>query len=137
MPRVSEGSKKCKPGRKGNFRGQRLQFLETFLPDWETARQNRTTGDFWSTVISAYWKKFHWRLQWDEDLSVDNCDIPADDNLTEEELAQKAAAIRLVETVCTVILYCDLICEARASDANPLPFSKFEAFLTTSGTNHE
>jgi hypothetical protein len=128
MPRAP-GSEKRKPGRKGNFHGQRLRFLESFLPDWEKARQNRIIGDFWTTVISAYWKKFDWRLPRDEDTSDDvpvdedpPGDAPVGDNLsylTEEELRQKAATIRLVETVCSS--FCK-ICFA-ASDANLLlPF---------------
>ena len=72
-------SGKRRPGRKGNFHGQRLELLESFLPDWDKARQNRTTGDFWSTVTSAYWNKFHWQLKHDEEPSGD---IPTDENLT-------------------------------------------------------
>ena len=100
MPRVPEGSEKRKPGRKGNFHGQRLQFLESFLPSWEKARNDRTTGDFWSTVLSAYWKKFDWRLGRDEDPSQPSGDPPVDDNFTEEP-EKKAAAIRLIEMVCS------------------------------------
>jgi hypothetical protein len=89
-------SGKRRPGRKGNFHGQRLELLESFLPDWDKARQNRTTGDFWSTVTSAYWNKFHWQLKHDKEPSGN---IPTDENLTNEELEQKASAIRLVERV--------------------------------------
>jgi hypothetical protein len=87
------------------------------LPDWEKARENRTTGDFWAKVISGYWKKFDWRLQPDSDedpsgdiladadgLPADAGDLPADDNLTEEEQQKKAAVIRLVEKVRTPFL---------------------------------
>jgi hypothetical protein len=88
-------SGKRRPGRKGNFHGPQLELLESFLPDWDKARQDRTTGDFWSTVTSAYWKKFPWGLQYDEEPSGD---IPTDEKL-KEELEKKAAAIRLVEQV--------------------------------------
>ena len=124
MPRVPKHSEKRRPGRRGNFHGRRLQFLESFLPDWEKARENRTTGDFWAKVISGYWKKFDWRLQPDSDedpsgdiladaddlpadagnLPTDAGDLPADDNLTEEEQQKKAAVIRLVEKVRTPFL---------------------------------
>lgn len=138
MPRAP-GSKKRKPGRRGNFHGQHLRLLESFLPEWEKARQNRTTGDFWSTVISAYWNKFDWRLPRDEDTSDDipededpPGDVPVDDNLTEEELQQKAATIRLVETVC------GSFCE----DLLLMPifhytFSKSGVILTINATNLE
>jgi hypothetical protein len=87
---------KRKPGRKGNFQGQRLQLLESFLPDWDKARLNRTTGDFWTIVTSAYWKKFHWRLEQNEEPTGD---APMDEDLTEDDLEKKAAKIRLVEGV--------------------------------------
>ena len=97
MPRSrKDDSEKRKPGRKGNFHGQRLQFLESFLPDWDKARIDKTTGDFWSTVLSKYWKKFHWRLEHDEEPSGDP---PMDENLTDSELEKKVAAIRLIEKV--------------------------------------
>jgi hypothetical protein len=97
MPRKADPDKvKRKPGRKGNFQGQRLQLLESFLPDWDKARLSRTTGDFWSAVTSAYWRKFHWRLDQNEEPSGD---APMDEGLTEEELERKAAKIRLVEGV--------------------------------------
>ena len=80
------------------------------MPDWEKARENRTTGDFWAKVISGYWKKFDWRLQPDSDedpsgdILADADGLPADDNLTEEEQQKKAAVIRLVEKVRTPFL---------------------------------
>jgi hypothetical protein len=105
-------SQKCKPGRKGNFHGKRLELLESFLPDWERARINRTTGDFWSVVTAAYWRQFPWRLQQNEDSSVepsgdaadatgatDEPNQSLDDNLTAEELKLKTTAIKLVEGV--------------------------------------
>jgi hypothetical protein len=91
-------SEKRRPGRKGNFQGKRLELLESFLPDWDRARQNKTTGDFWTTVIPAYWAKFPWHLQQDEEPSGDT-DLPADENLTAEEVERKAATIRLVDKV--------------------------------------
>ena len=100
MPRsCKDDSEKHKPGRKGNFHGQCLQFLESFLPDWNKARINRTTGDFWSTVLSTYWKKFHWQLEHNEEPLGNP---PMDENLTESELEKKAAAICLIEKVCCV-----------------------------------
>jgi hypothetical protein len=95
----SGSSEKRRPGRRSNFQGERLQLLESFLPDWEKARLHRTTGDFWSAVTSAYWERFHWRLPQDEEPSHSG-DAPMDEALTEEELRQKAAAIRLVEKAC-------------------------------------
>jgi hypothetical protein len=94
----SEASEKRKPGRKGNFHGKRLELLTSFLPDWERARRKKTTGDFWSTVLSAYWEKFHWRLPQDEDPSGDKT-FPMDEDLTAEEREQKATTIHLVEKV--------------------------------------
>jgi len=85
---------KRRPGRKGNFSGQRLQLLESFIPEWDNARSHRTTGDFWTTVTAAYWKKFHWRLEPTEEPSSK---APVDENLSEEDLNAKAAKIALVE----------------------------------------
>ena len=90
---------KPKPGRKGNFQGQHLEFLESFLPEWEKARSNRTTGDFWATVTATYWKKFHWRLEWTDEPSDDAVDAPMDEDLSEEERKVKAAKICVVEGV--------------------------------------
>ena len=70
----------------------------SFLPDWERAHRKKMTGDFWSTVLSAYWEKFHWHLPQDEDPSGDET-FPMDEDLTAEEREQKATTIRLVEKV--------------------------------------
>ena len=104
----SEPSQKRKAGRKGNFHGQRLALLESFLSKWEKARNNRTTGDFWCTVFSAYWAKFHWRLQQNEEPSGDEPVGLTDEELTEEELQQKAAKIRLVEKARFFSFFCKL-----------------------------
>lgn len=91
-------SEKRRPGRKGNFQGQRLQLLESLLPEWDKARVNRSTGDFWTMVTGLYWKKFYWRLELSEEPS---CDPPADEDLPKEDLEAKAARISLVEGVST------------------------------------
>lgn len=87
---------KRRPGRKGNFAGKRLELLESFVPKWEKARSNRTTGDFWATVNAAYWKTFHWRLEPTEEPSSE---ASVDEDLSEEDLKAKAAKITLVESV--------------------------------------
>ena len=102
----SVSSEKRKPGWKGNFHGECLQLLESFLPKWEKARLNRTTGDFWSAVTSAYWERFHWHQQ-NEDPSVESSLVtteapnppPMDENLTADKMKLKATTIRQVETV--------------------------------------
>jgi hypothetical protein len=94
-------SQKRRPGRKGNFQGQRLELLESLLPEWEQARVNRSTGDFWTTVSGLYWKKFHWRLEQNEEPS---CDPPTDEDLSKEDLEAKATKISLVEGVSTYSL---------------------------------
>lgn len=104
-------SEKRKPGRKGNFHGERLQLLESFLPKWEKACLNRTTGNFWSAVTSAYWEQFHWHQQ-NEDPSVESSLVateapnppPMDENLTADEMKPKATTIRQVETVCGFLI---------------------------------
>lgn len=101
MPRglKVDRSQKRKAGRKGNFNGKRLQLLESYLPHWDKARLNRTTGDFWITVFSAYWAKFPWHLQQNEEPPDDAPLAPTNEELTEEELERKVATIRLVEKV--------------------------------------
>ena len=95
---LASASEKRRPGRKGNFQGKRLELLNSFLPVWNRARQKKTTGDFWTTVISAYWDNFPWRPRRDEE-SPSDMELPTDENLTAEELEEKATSIRIVEKV--------------------------------------
>jgi hypothetical protein len=63
------------------------------------------TGDFWSTVTSAYWQKFHWCLEQNEEPLGD---APMNEDLTEDELQQKAAKIQLIEGV-RLFFFCIVI----------------------------
>ncbi|KAJ6469552.1 hypothetical protein C8R47DRAFT_1222890 [Mycena vitilis] len=58
---------KKKPGNKGDFHGAREEFLWSNMEDYLTASREGKTRAFWPILGSAYWKKFDWRLELDED----------------------------------------------------------------------
>ncbi|KAJ7606917.1 hypothetical protein FB45DRAFT_1040638 [Roridomyces roridus] len=87
-----------KRGNKGNFHGQRLEFLRSRIDDYLSASAarkmpgNRSALEtFWRQLCSQYWRKFPWRLSLKEEPDEDAPGVEEkDEDLSEEDRDKKA-----------------------------------------------
>ncbi|KAJ7094433.1 hypothetical protein B0H15DRAFT_946850 [Mycena belliarum] len=56
-----------KHGNKGDFHGQRLQYLESMVKEYLAHSKSGTTRRFWPKMLAGYWERFDWRLAIDEE----------------------------------------------------------------------
>ncbi|KAJ6547267.1 hypothetical protein B0H19DRAFT_1266203 [Mycena capillaripes] len=80
---------KKKPGNKGDFHGQREEFLHGRVEEYLSLSKMGKTHTFWPMLLSEYWEKFDWHLPLDQDPSP-NDNFPSDEVLTTEETDAKS-----------------------------------------------
>jgi hypothetical protein len=97
-----------KRGQPTDFKGQRLDFLTSRIPDYVEAVKKKGTSEgktkglstFWASFFDDYWKRFPWELPFDVDPDPNAPPLPPPQtaeeafaslgmNLTEEESARK------------------------------------------------
>ncbi|KAJ7431401.1 hypothetical protein B0H11DRAFT_1941805 [Mycena galericulata] len=82
-----EPKKNC--GNKGDFHGQRLEFLESQLSEYFQKSQDHKLASFWPDLFAAYWVKFPWRLAIDQELAPGNARV-VNEVLSDDEKAAKS-----------------------------------------------
>ncbi|KAJ7071709.1 hypothetical protein B0H15DRAFT_957613 [Mycena belliarum] len=80
-----------KRGNKGDFHGQRLDFLEDRLPEYFAASRDGKTSKFWASLFEDYWSKFYWGLALDEEPTGP---APMDGPLTQAQQQEKERTIK-------------------------------------------
>ncbi|KAK6964698.1 hypothetical protein R3P38DRAFT_3247816 [Favolaschia claudopus] len=79
-----------KRGNPGDFRGSRLEFLRSKVPEFCKHSDARTTRDFWKTLWAEYWALYPWEVPINQEPPDDLEGLgKADSVLTAEELASK------------------------------------------------
>ncbi|KAJ7040208.1 hypothetical protein C8F04DRAFT_1253967 [Mycena alexandri] len=79
---------KKKPGNKGDFHGTREEFLVSQLPAYLDASKRGKTRDFWPMLFKAWFERYHWRLELDQEPTPTDL-FPPDNLLTTEEFMDK------------------------------------------------
>ncbi|KAJ7436472.1 hypothetical protein B0H11DRAFT_2256177 [Mycena galericulata] len=89
-----EGPKKSKQkrGNKGDFHGQRLEFLMSKLEDYTEASNAGKTRNFWPGLFQEYWAKFDWRLAINEEPTGPPA---SNEKLSKEDEAKKTNAQKI------------------------------------------
>jgi hypothetical protein len=92
-----------KRGKRTDWVGQRLEFMEDFYPTYSDASKRGKTREIWTKAFVRYWADFPWRLPLTQDPNPDD---PTDYGLapqTPEEEAERKKVIITIEAVSRVI----------------------------------
>ncbi|KAJ8488051.1 hypothetical protein ONZ45_g14104 [Pleurotus djamor] len=92
-------SGKKKPGKKGDFKGRRLQYLKDAQEAYFKASAEGKVGvSVWYTTVffPAYFNEFHWAIPWTCDTVKNLSKLPPkdDDALTKEQRDKKSATTK-------------------------------------------
>ncbi|KDQ53074.1 hypothetical protein JAAARDRAFT_197852 [Jaapia argillacea MUCL 33604] len=86
-----------KAGNKGNFHGERLKLLPSFLDEYLHAAQAKKTPEFWPQIWAAYWAKFLWRVALSEEPQPDEGGaMLSHEAMMLEEIVQKAEVVQRI-----------------------------------------
>ena len=81
---------KCR-GPKGHYQGSRRVFLESHLPSYIALRKGARQS-FWHKLYTAWWQRYPWKLEDDEEPPTDNpSEMARLAEVASDEMDQKTA----------------------------------------------
>jgi hypothetical protein len=89
---------KQKPGNKGDFQGQHLEFLNSRMPDYLETSKKGKTRTLWPNLLRDYWEKFDWRLAMNQDPAPTDL-FPPESTLGVEAAATKSKVMQETKQV--------------------------------------
>lgn len=96
---TKETKEKKKRGNRGDFHGQRLEFLEANLPNYQrVSKEGKVRPWFNDVLFPEYWAKFHWSLPLEKEPSPSDV-YPGNDSLTKAQEDAKETTMKAMGTV--------------------------------------